>query len=649
MRQRGLPQQKPELVRLMAERWFRAQEAQAKWSATAKECVNFIEGKQWTDEQIAQLKAEGRPALVFNEIAPLYRLILGYHRNNRMDTNFLPGHDGSGAQHVAEALSHLWKQFSEQSRIPYVDAEVFADGISTGRGYYDTRMDFDENDFGEARSTALDPFSVYPDPDADGYDSKTWGFVNVSRWASLDEIEHTYGPSAAKLIGNLTRGDGYVDFPQQYYHTNDEITPIRKFGHEEGDNTEYWSWFHDRWYDFIDTARKNIRIVDSQYWITQQKNVFIDLETGDRQVVPDHWDEQRVQKVLYHAERVNNPLVVRRRPVKRCRWTVMVGDLLVHDDWSPYDHFTIDGFFPYFRRGQTRGMVHDLLDPQREKNKRRSAEIDIVGRTTNSGWLYHENSLDPDQETKLDKYGSSPGIRIKWKGKPAEKPERINPSPPPTAMERLEQKASDDLRRISGVNESALGELDRVQSGRAIEARQRQAVLSFQMYLDNFSRTKEQLGYKWLNLVQKHYTEPRIVRVLGEDDQMITTAINQPVLDEQGNVLERLNDITLGKYSVIVDEVPMTASFQNAQFEEAMELVDKLGPLLGPAAAGLGEAAVELSSMPSTAKEKVKQHLAMQTALATGGVPMDPAAGGGPALLPAPSLDDNVVPMPQVG
>lgn len=127
-----------------------------------------------------------------------------------------------------------------------------------------------------------------------------------------------------------------------------------------------------------------------------------------------------------------------------------------------YKTYTKVGFFPYFRRGVTRGMVEDLIDPQREKNKKRSVINDILSRNANSGWIYEENSLDPDQEENLKKYGSSPGIHVKWKSGPGGKrpmPQRIEPGGYPQGLDRLEEKFSDDMYTISGVNESALGQL----------------------------------------------------------------------------------------------------------------------------------------------------------------------------------------------
>ena len=644
-----LPKQDPQKILLLAERWQRSAAAQEKWAKLAKDCVDFLEGRQWTEQQIQQLKDQNRPALVFNKIGPLVRLVLGYFQNNRTDVKYLPGHEGPGTEAVAEVLTKIGKQISETNQQPYVDTEVFLDGITGGRGYYDIRMGFESNDFGEAAIKALDPFSIFLDPDGQGYDLNESSYLVVSRFISVDEVETEFGKTVAQLIGPLIKGGGNTGMPTSYYAL-EEITPERKFGREEELQVDWWNQTLSMLGDFVDPLRRSIRIFDFQYWQTERKRIFIDLETGDRSVIPDQWDKARIEKALWYAQQKNNPLVTDVRPVKQVRWTTMIGDLIVYDKWSPYDTYTLIGYFPYFRRGITRGMVEDLLDPQREINKRRSAEIEIVGRTANAGWLYHEQSLDPTQEANLKRYGSMPGVNIKWKGEQKIRPERINPAPPPMAMERLEKKSEEDLRIISGINESALGELDRVQSGRALEARQRQAVIGLQSYMTNFSRTKELLGRKKLNLIQRHYTEERIFRIIGEDGEASQVIINRDLRDSATGIISKLNDVTLGKYSVVVDETPLSASFLNAQFEEALLLVEKLqGAIPLPA---IADVLIDLSSLPrkEEIKQKIQQFLGTTSLTPAGGPPVPGAAAGN-----APSLDQasvpggNVVPLPPTG
>ena len=594
-----------EKVLLMADRHTRASMAMSEWATGARRCVDFHEGKQWSEEALRKLDEEERPAFTFNKIAPLVRLVLGYHRNNRVDAKLLPGYDGSGTKEVADCITRILKISSEMNQEPYVDAEVFLDGIVGGRGFYDVRLDFERNMLGEMKITARDPFSIKLDPEADSYDLNEHGFIQEDRWVSIDEVEFTYGRAAAALIAPMVRASGYMGGIQTaIMDLSEEIAPWRTFGGTRGTVNPYMP-IDAFLAAAFDPSRKQIKLVDCQHKIRVIQRCFVDLETGAKEPIPDQWDTAKIQRVLQWAEikyrdrRQANPLRMRVQPMLRTRWTTMIGDLVVFDNWSPYESYTLTGFFPYFRRGKTRGMVDDLIDPQQEINKRRSAQIDIVTRTAHSGWMYHENGLDKEGKENIEINGAVPGVNIKWKGESHMKPERIMPATPPMAMERLENKGNDDLKEISGINDSALGQLDRVQSGRALEARQRQSVIAIQPYMDNMTRTKELLARKKVEIVQNHYTEKRIYRTYGDDGRDSVFTINAK--NAAGEVV---NNVTDGRYAIVIDETPLAASFISAQFEEMLDLAEK-GIL--PLSPTVKAAIVDASSIPQ--KDAIKAEL----------------------------------------
>jgi hypothetical protein len=581
-----LPKQDDEIVRRLALRYLRAVEPHNKWAEIAKKCIEMLEGGQWTAEEKAALRQMRRTALTLNAIAPLYRLVMGYQSSNRMDVSFLPTSDASSSEDVAEVLNNVYKSEANRCDLKFTDTDVFADGLSTGRGFWDIGLCFDDNELGEQKVVAKDPFSIFIDPDCQHYDlsdnDQGAGYIQESVWTNLDNINEHYGSDAAMAVQNVlspTHHSSVLSYLGDQY-----VSPKTFFGGYAGDR-DYASWSDVFYADFIDQQAKQIRLLDSQYKMMVMSPCFVDLETGDKEPIPDIWLKHRqaqdiIDKVLKHAEQLGNPLAVVNRPVKKVRRTITCGDILLFDKWSIYKDYTTVGFYPYFRRGATRGMIEDLIDPQREKNKKRSVLTDILNRNANSGWMHEEGTLDADQEENLRLHGAAPGINVKWKRNKegASEPHRIEPGGYPQGLDRLEEKAADDMHAISGINESALGQLDKVQSGRAIEARQRQAVLSIQMYSDNFARSNKLKGRNCLSLYQNFYTEERVYRVLGEDSSLAKYEINKKqTLGD--NAVKRLNDITVGKYSVTVDEVPISATFKQGQFEETMLIVEKLGAL----------------------------------------------------------------------
>lgn len=571
-----IPKQNEDAILLHAERFARSASAQQEWAINAKKCVEFFEDKQWAAEDLRALKEQGRPALTINKIKPLVNLVLGFHLNNRTDIRYLPGHDGSGSAEMAEVLSHVSKQIAEMNELQYLDAEVYLDGILGGRGYYDWRLDFEENDFGDVSISPLDPFSVYLDPDATHYDPRKWNYVMTSRMVSIDEIEHFYGKQVmnmvAPLVDGRTRGQ---TIGLGLYEGYDEIHPFRSFGGEEDSHIE--SYLGPQWYDFIDTARKTVRLLDIQHYVRTKQWFWVDYETGDKRAIPDHWNRDRVQKSVEWAMEQGNPVVVEERSVKRLRWTQMVGDVIVHDDWSPYRTPTVIPFFPYFRRGQTMGMVSSLIDSQQEINKRRSARLNTINRQSNGLWIYPKGGLSPEERSNLESHGSRPGTVVEYDpGRNAQlpPPRQEFPAPDNQGQAALEKEAEDDLKVIAGINDSALGQLDRVQSGRAIEARQRQSIVGLEGFQTNWSRTKKLCGRKQLELVQDHYVEERIIRVRGErDDDPRSIMLNERT------AAGVINNVQMGKYEVSISEAPMSKSFLEGQFEEMLRLKELMVPI----------------------------------------------------------------------
>lgn len=629
-----LPQQNDELVRRLAHRWLRAVEPHNKWAEVAKKCVQMLEGEQWTEEEKAALRQLRRTALTLNKIAPLYRLVMGYQSSNRLDISFLPTSDSASSEDVATVLNNIFKSEANRLDLGYTDTDVFADGLSTGRGFWDISLCFDDNELGELKISADDPFSVYVDPDCQHYNlsdnDKGASYIQESVWTNIDTVNERYGSAAALAVQNMMM-PAYTSSTLSYLGDMD-ISPARFFG-QYADAKDYGTWSDVFYNDFIDKQAKQTRLIDTQYKVTSIAPCFVDLETGDKEMVPTEWlkDPRKIEAALLYAQKKGNPLSIINRPTKRVRRTVTCGDVLLFDDWSIYSDYTKVGYFPYFRRGKTRGMVEDLIDPQREKNKKRSVLTDILNRNANSGWIYNEKSLDADQEENLRNFGSAPGINVKYKSvEGGEMPKRIEPGNYPQGLDRLEEKNSEELNEISGINQSALGQLDRVQSGRAIEARQRQAVLSIQMYSDNFSRSKKLQGRRALDVFQKFYTEQRVYRVLGEDSSLTVYEINKKQMMGD-NAVNRLNDITIGKYSVHVDEVPISATFKQAQFEETMMIIEKLGPIGMALAQTNPGLIIDQSSLPRKQEWKKALEAAVSQAAMMQGAGGAPAPAGGAA------------------
>lgn len=617
------PAQDQEVIDLQIDRWDRAVAAHNPWQETAKVCTDFVEGNQWSDADRAKLTEERRPPVTLNKINPLRRMLVGYFRQNRYDIKYLPG--AYGNDESARSLTHTAKQISEANQTPWNEAEVFNDGLVTARGYFDLRIDYTDNVFGDIKECVLDPFAVYPDPEADTYDPAGWNYVMISRWLSWNTIQEVFGKGAASLVDTLGQNSTRSGMATTG-SAEEEVSPERWFMLESYLNGHgSLMRLPNRVggpYDFIDRQRKLIRVVECQHRVVKMVKQFVDLQTGDRKTIPETWDVARIRKTVEYWAYQGIQIDVVPGIEKRIRHTYTAADLVLYDEWSLDRSFTVIPYFAYFRRGKTRGFVDDLLDPQREINKRRSAILHILSTQSNSGWIWEENALSEEMEQRLEDEGARPGLHIKHKqGMPP--PKRIEPAAPPANVERAEKAAEIDLKEISGINDSALGNLDRVQSGRAVIARQRQAIVGAEEYFDNFARSREFRARRILEMIQTYYTEQRLIRVRG--DGQGGTEYNDLIINQitpEGRVI---NNVALGRYTVAMDETPMASTFADQDFDDIATMRKDMGIAIPD------DIVVEASSVGR--KREIVDRLRAQQGLLTGGAP--PAAPGMPGALPA--------------
>lgn len=517
----------------------------------AQRCDAYYRGDQWDHEDLSSLEAQGRPALTINTILPTVNTVLGEQSTRRADIQFKPRRGGD--QEVANTLNKLFMQISDNNKLDWVEQQVFSDGlIMDGRGYFDVRMDFSDHIEGEIRITAKDPLDILIDPDAKEADPKTWNEVFESKWMTLDDIQELYGKSKAddlKFIaenGNSFGSDSVEYVETRFGDTEDDIygTPIST-------DEEY-------------RTVRTLRVIERQHKKMARVWCFIDPNTGDTREAPEAWNEAKNKKF---AKQYGLSLMSKMK--KKVRWTVTCDKVVLHDDWSPYNDFTIIPYFAYFRRGRPFGMVRNLLSPQEQLNKIASQELHIVNTTANSGWMVESGSLTGMSPDDLEEHGAETGLVVEY-NRGTTPPMKIQPNQIPTGLDRIAQKAAMNIKTISGINDSMLGSDSAEVSGVAIQAKQNRGAIMIQVPLDNLRKSRQYLAERVLNLVQVFYNEERVIQVTNENDPLKQR--EEITINEMTPEGEIINNLTLGEYDVIIATAPARDSFDEVQFAEALNL-----------------------------------------------------------------------------
>jgi hypothetical protein len=225
-----------------------------------------------------------------------------------------------------------------------------------------------------------------------------------------------------------------------------------------------------------------------------------------------------------------------------------------------------------FRWGRALGVVTNLKGPQRVVNKMASQELHILNVTANGGWLVEEDSLVNMDIDDLQEYGSATGLTIEYK-KGAEKPEKIKPNQVSQAHDRLKFMASQNIKDISTINDSALGDDREDVAAKAIVAKQQRGQVNMRRYASNEKRFLQMCGRKMLELIQGFYTEPRILRITGENPVSGVQATEDVAINQRQNAMGTvLNDVTVGEYDAVITTSPASDNLQEEQFEESVKL-----------------------------------------------------------------------------
>lgn len=517
----------------------------------AELCERFFRGMQWDESDLALLKAQRRPALVINKILSTISNVMGDQIYNRSEISYQPRSGAPSGN--ADVLTKLFKYISQDNQLDWLRSDVFADGIITSRGFFDARMDFSDNLMGDVRLTRLSPKNVLIDPDATEYDPDTWNDVLTTKWMTADEIAVLYNEEDADYLRN--RAGSY--FPYGY----DSIDYMRdRFGDRNASRSFYTGVTDES------SVQRSIRIIERQHRKLDKQRHFYDMSTGDLRAIPDNWTRDRIAAVrdMYKLEVVT-------KLVNRIRWTVTADTVVLHDDWSPYKHFTVVPFFPYLRNAQTVGLVENLLGPQELLNKVSSQELHVINTTANSGWKVKTGALRNMSIEELEQRGAETGLVMELDD--TKSVEKIQPNQVPTGLDRLTYKAEEHIKTISGVSDYQTGNAREDVSAKAVAMNTSRGSFNLAKVTDSLNRTDHLLARNILDMVQEFYTDPRVLNVVSDrmTGAVETIEVNQPA-PTQENPEALLNDLTLGEYDVVVTSTPVRETLEDSQFQQALSL-----------------------------------------------------------------------------
>lgn len=213
------------------------------------------------------------------------------------------------------------------------------------------------------------------------------------------------------------------------------------------------------------------------------------------------------------------------------------------------------------------GLVRFMKDAVRLKNFWRSVAAEQLGYAPKAQWIATESAVE-GREEKIRKAHLSrdPLIVVNDEAVIGQNIQRLDPPAPQAALDMAAQVNAQDMKDVTGIHDASLGMRSNETSGRAIQARQREGDIASLTFYDNANAAVLEAGDVINQLIPQIYDGTRVIRMIGEDEQMKFARINDPMDPDS-------IDLSVGMFDVALTT---GTSYTTRRVEAAQAMMDAI-------------------------------------------------------------------------
>lgn len=528
----------------------RCQDAEKENRLTSLDDIRFSRlDDQWPDAIVKQRTIEERPCLTINKLPAFIRQVVNDARQNKPSIKVHPVDSGADPK-TAEVINGLIRNIEYTSNADVAYDTAIEASVAGGFGYWRVGMDYaydDTFDMDLSIDRVANQFAVYGDPDSMSADSSDWNVAFIVEPMRKADFE-------AKYAGKK----------------NSDGDPVA---------TDFES---DAWSDagaWLDDET----VMIAEWW--RREEVEREIVKCSNGYVYDK-EEFEADPDLQAAVNVGALQIVGSRTTRSHKVTQVImsgADVLAVNDWPGRyipiipvygDEIIVEG------KRYLRSLIHSAKDAQRMFNYWRTTSTELVALAPRVPWIGRKGTFVSDADRWATANTTSHSYLEFDNEAPIRQPLDVGPAAG-ALQEAL--NASDDMKAIIGIYDASLGARSNETSGKAIMARQREGDVATFHFIDNLSRAIRHTGRILIDLIPKVYTDERVIRVLGEDGSPKSIKVNsgqpapvigkdgKPEVDDEGNPMLALHDLTAGKYDLTVTSGP---SFTTRREEAAMQMTE---------------------------------------------------------------------------
>jgi len=444
----------------------------------------------------------------FNLIRRHLNMIDGYQRKNRKSTITLPNND---ADALADEYNAVLKWSEDRDGFQEYLSQAFSGSNTTGINLLHLYPDYTLDPIsGDLFTDNVSYQNFMIDPYFRKQDLSDCSFIWRRRWVN-QQAAKTLLPGHAKEIDKM-RPSGMKDgrFPLQAELLN--MATNQLFAYDE---------FH--------------------YRSDREATIVLDPKSGE--AVEWEKDDEDADDLMERTLAQQPWLVVKKTQVPTVKLGICLGGVpLYHgENLLRIDAYPFVPSLCYHEPDiqsyawRVQGVVRNLRDPQFLYNMRKVIEMDILQSQVNSGWIYPVDAVvDPKAFRQ-----SGQGFLIPLKaGHSPQEIQRIEAAALPQSLMELSRSLSEDITKISGVNEELLGAATDDKSGILSMLRQGAGLVTLQTIFDKLDYSQRLYGKIRLQAIRKNFSKGKIASILGhEPDQRFFTShsLKYSVTVEEGN------------------------------------------------------------------------------------------------------------------
>ena len=582
------------------------------WAQQAKEDKEFRLGKQWSKTQRETLEARGQAPIVINRVHPAVESAKAMLTANRPSFRAAPREDSDNkvAQVMSALLTYMYDISDGRTVIRQAVDDYYVMGVGYINVYQDPMMDMGK---GEVCFHDVDPLDVYVDPNSRHRFFDDAENIIISKLFTKDQAKKVW-PMYAKAIDNAAdesgsrvdwnapdtgrEDDGEVQFPEdvcrlnyqnyirgyeRYYKVDVmEYRTFEKFsGKEELLSEEDFEQYSSRpaWIiegNILTDAEQAGKLYQQLVEMKQMEQ----MQQAQQMQAMGYDEKAQLPEVEVNAEQITyadlleqgqiDVVKVTSKKVKQC---VIMGNTKLYERILPLENYPLVPIMNvHTRTPYPVSDVRMIKGLQEYINKTRSLIIAHATTSTNTKILVPEGSVDmKDFEEKW----SQPGVAISYDPTDGA-PMPVQPTPLPNELYQNELTAKNDIDHALGLYEMMMGNSQAApQTYKATISIDEFGQRKMKSKLADIEAALTRVGQIAISLMQQLYTTQKIFRVVQPNNSLSEYVINKRLVDDKSGEIKVMNDITIGKYDVIVVAGSTLPSNRYAELEFYMDAYQK--------------------------------------------------------------------------